>query len=359
MADHKLLLKRGLKANMPALSVGEIVFATDEKRLYTGSSTGNQAVALLSEVTAKYTKPSTGIPESDLATAVRTKLTAGSNALADAKTYTDNKISDLINGASSQYDTLKELADAIVAGDTVHTSLLNSIATKTNQTDFDSHKNNKNNPHAVTKSQVGLGNVDNTSDLNKPISTATQGAINNVISDISITNSKLNMHIDDSIAHLTSTEHDKLTSVEVGANKYVLPTMSASIKGGARVGENIKLTGEVISVENASTSVKGVVQLNNTLTSSSVTQAATANVVKGLNDRLIASESDSLTARLNSEEAIATANSAKETAEDVEQYFYEIVNGSQEQEIIDARDGNQTLGERIDKIENHINGGVF
>lgn len=34
------------------------------------------------------------------------------------------------------------------------------------------------NPHNVTKSQVGLGNVDNTSDINKPISTATQTALN-------------------------------------------------------------------------------------------------------------------------------------------------------------------------------------
>lgn len=37
-----------------------------------------------------------------------------------------------------------------------------------------SHIGNKNNPHQVTKSQVGLGNVDNTSDANKPISNATQ-----------------------------------------------------------------------------------------------------------------------------------------------------------------------------------------
>ena len=34
------------------------------------------------------------------------------------------------------------------------------------------------NPHGVTKAQVGLSNVDNTSDLNKPISTATQIALN-------------------------------------------------------------------------------------------------------------------------------------------------------------------------------------
>lgn len=40
-----------------------------------------------------------------------------------------------------------------------------------------SHTGNTSNPHNVTKSQVGLGNVDNTSDANKPISTATQTAL--------------------------------------------------------------------------------------------------------------------------------------------------------------------------------------
>lgn len=44
---------------------------------------------------------------------------------------------------------------------------------------LDSHVDNKSNPHEVTKSQVGLSNVDNTSDLNKPISTATQDALDN------------------------------------------------------------------------------------------------------------------------------------------------------------------------------------
>jgi hypothetical protein len=34
------------------------------------------------------------------------------------------------------------------------------------------------NPHSVTKSQVGLGNVDNTADADKPVSTATQTALN-------------------------------------------------------------------------------------------------------------------------------------------------------------------------------------
>lgn len=43
---------------------------------------------------------------------------------------------------------------------------------------IDSHISNTSNPHSVTKTQVGLSNVDNTSDVNKPISTATQNALN-------------------------------------------------------------------------------------------------------------------------------------------------------------------------------------
>lgn len=46
------------------------------------------------------------------------------------------------------------------------------------QTNLKTHINNKSNPHGVNKAQVGLGNVDNTSDANKPISTATQTALN-------------------------------------------------------------------------------------------------------------------------------------------------------------------------------------
>jgi len=42
---------------------------------------------------------------------------------------------------------------------------------------LDSHVTNNSNPHNVDKAQVNLANVDNTSDLNKPISTATQTAL--------------------------------------------------------------------------------------------------------------------------------------------------------------------------------------
>lgn len=43
--------------------------------------------------------------------------------------------------------------------------------------DLIAHLANKSNPHGVTKAQVGLGNVNNTSDANKPVSTAQQAAL--------------------------------------------------------------------------------------------------------------------------------------------------------------------------------------
>ena len=44
-------------------------------------------------------------------------------------------------------------------------------------TTIDTHKANVGNPHSVTKAQVGLGSVDNTSDTAKPVSTAQQAAL--------------------------------------------------------------------------------------------------------------------------------------------------------------------------------------
>lgn len=62
-------------------------------------------------------------------------------------------------------------------------------------TDLISHLANKTNPHSVTATQLGLGNVDNTSDANKPVSTAQATAIGNVQTNLNThTNNKTNPH---------------------------------------------------------------------------------------------------------------------------------------------------------------------
>ncbi len=50
-------------------------------------------------------------------------------------------------------------------------------AEETNKNNLANHVTDKVNPHKVTKAQVGLENVDNTADVNKPVSTAQQNAL--------------------------------------------------------------------------------------------------------------------------------------------------------------------------------------
>lgn len=64
-----------------------------------------------------------------------------------------------------EYSTLKTSID---------TATSNSTSASTAIT---GHIQDRTNPHSVTKSQVGLGNADNTSDLDKPISNKTQEAL--------------------------------------------------------------------------------------------------------------------------------------------------------------------------------------
>lgn len=60
---------------------------------------------------------------------------------------------------------------------------LDNIPTSVSSGDFTAHTSNTSNPHSVTKAQVGLGNVDNTADADKPISTATQTALDGKVNN--------------------------------------------------------------------------------------------------------------------------------------------------------------------------------
>ena len=85
------------------------------------------------------------------------------SALVSAKSYTDTKISALINSAPTTLDTLGEIATAMEENADIVLALENAIGTKANTSDLTSHINNKSNPHSVTKTQIGLGNVENKS----------------------------------------------------------------------------------------------------------------------------------------------------------------------------------------------------
>lgn len=72
---------------------------------------------------------------------------------------------------------------------------------------------------------------------------------------------------------------------------YVLPTASASVLGGVKIGTNIGIANGVISVADGSTAVKGLVQLTDGVASSSTTTAATPKSVKQAYDLASAKQS--------------------------------------------------------------------
>lgn len=79
-------------------------------------------------------------------------------------------------------ETDQKFVDQDTARNQMQSDLLEII--RTNKAAFDNHAADQTNPHAVTKSQVGLGNADNTSDANKPVSTAQAAAIKAVQDDL-------------------------------------------------------------------------------------------------------------------------------------------------------------------------------
>jgi hypothetical protein len=62
----------------------------------------------------------------------------------------------------------------------------NQTLTQTKVANYDTHIASTTNPHQVSKAQLALGNVDNTSDALKPISTATQEALNEKVDTVAL-----------------------------------------------------------------------------------------------------------------------------------------------------------------------------
>lgn len=90
---------------------------------------------------------------------------------ADDKLITINQASSFTAGVMSASDKTK--LDGLKAQAEIDTSISNV------QNNLNAHINNRTNPHRVTKEQIGLDQVDNTSDANKPISNATQELVDN------------------------------------------------------------------------------------------------------------------------------------------------------------------------------------
>lgn len=93
---------------------------------------------------------------------------------------------------------------------------------------------------------------------------------------------KVNIEVPTKTSDITN-DSGYITASDV-PDAYTLPTASASVLGGVKIGTNVNISDGAISVADGSTSAKGVVQLSSATNSSATDVAATPSAVKSAYD---------------------------------------------------------------------------
>ena len=169
-----------------------------------------------------------------------TQTVAGVMTAADKKnldntvTRLANEITNRANAINSLRTELKTYIDEAVGNTDTN---LTALETKVNQ-----HIANKSNPHVVTKTQVGLGNVNNTSDADKPVSTAQATAIANAKAAGTAAQTSINNHAGrkDNPHSVTRTQLGLATTDNVVFAKTTAPSGFWKESSDERLKSNIK-----------------------------------------------------------------------------------------------------------------------
>ena len=203
-------------------------------------------------------------------------------ALAEAKSYTDTKVSALVNGAPETLDTLGELASAMQDNDDAIAALETIAASKANASDLTSHTGNStihitsaertkwnaakthaDSAHAPSNAEVNQNAFSNITVGSTTIAADTKtDTLTLAGSNITLTpdtaNDKVTIGItkanvtaalgytpseSDTTYNIATTDTDglmssedktKLDGIATGANKYTLPTASSTTLGGVK-----------------------------------------------------------------------------------------------------------------------------
>lgn len=148
--EDRVALKNNKSLSYTSEATASTIMSRDANgRAKVADGVADKDIATVGQLNAglndKYTKPTRGIPKDDLSGEVQASLDKADSALQSHQSITTGSV----NGTIAANGT-----DVAVKG-------LGSLAYK----------------NALTKTDIGLGNVDNTSDEEKPISTATQAAL--------------------------------------------------------------------------------------------------------------------------------------------------------------------------------------
>lgn len=151
---------------------------------------------------------------------------------------------------------------------------------KADASDLSTHTKNTLNPHNVTKEQIGLNNVDNTSDVDKPISKAVQNALNN----------KANLehtHEYDSAFNTSSTNpvQNKIVTAKVNSLQSAVDSKVPVERtvNGKPLSDDIELAASDVKADATGTADSKVSAHNSSATSHTDIRTLIANLTERLN----------------------------------------------------------------------------
>ena len=128
------------------------------------------------------------------------------------------------------------------------------------------HISDTDNPHSVTKEQVGLGNVNNTSDADKPISSATQTALDKKVDKVTGMGLSQNSY--------TTAEKNKLSGVESGAEVNVIESVKVN-------GVSLPVSSKAVNVDLSAYATKASVDDVDSALNDTITQIKDGDIVAG------------------------------------------------------------------------------
>lgn len=246
------------------------------------------------------------------------------SALSSAKTYADsaaNKVkNDLLNGAGTAYDTLKELGDLIVTNvdaiealetvatgkaDKVHTHAISDVTNL--QSALDGKAASSHGTHVSYSTTAPV--MDGTASVGSA-STVARSDHKHPTDTSRASKTEFDTHTANTTNHITSTERTSWNAAKTHADSAHAPSNAqpnqnafSNITVGSTtvsadtttdtvtfVGSNVTITPDAtndkitFAVADGSTSAKGLVQLTNSTSSTSTTTAATPSSVKSAYD---------------------------------------------------------------------------
>ena len=179
---------------------------------------------------------------------------------------------DITGDITEQTDLVEFVNNAVAAEASIRAQADQQLQSNIDNVaaDLTEHEQDTSNPHNVTKAQVGLGDVDNTSDADKPVSTAQATAINNAVSTHNVSETAhsnqfsqyrtsasqdtIDNQIKSDITNLQSTKADKATTLAGYGitDAYTKTEVDAKVssvyrfRGSVATYANLPTTGQVV-----------------------------------------------------------------------------------------------------------------